>query len=557
MRQALWVASADQSSRAAGVAGNSAARVRRYRANIQAELDRAAVYRAMADAERHPQLAGSFRRLAEVEGRHAEFWRGQLGETDSKGAPQRPSVRARLLARLAARFGSRLVSRRPRRWRLPNRRPTSISRRRTARPSPPTSASTRAFSTPLSEASTARVTASMLARMLGRRRGVSGNALRAAVLGAERRSRLQPQSRHGCRRAGLPTRTVLITGVAGLLAGAFSMAMGEWISVQSSRELHQRQLDREAEEIATDPEHERAELTSLYRRRASPSMSPAARSRVMSDEDAALEAMAREELGFDPKELGGSAWVAAIASFARSRSGRSCRWSHSRSSVGTWRWGSACWRAGSRCSGSAQRSAPAHGPGTWRSAFRQLAIGLGAAAVTYGAGYLWAPPRRSRRHSRTLGTRSCSAQQARKEMIRPPPPSSYGPGTGPTPGVGRVPVNPAPPLEIACDRDLRAAQASAPSPDQPEHRKHSPQPSTPACPDNEEAAAGQGWIEPAPSVPPAAFYSFPYLNETPRRNTESGRSCLLDRHVLPDDLGNSQIAHGPPLSLRHFSPPVP
>jgi hypothetical protein len=57
--------SADQSSRVAGVAGNSSARVRRYRANIQAELDRAAVYQAMADAERHSELARSFRRLAQ------------------------------------------------------------------------------------------------------------------------------------------------------------------------------------------------------------------------------------------------------------------------------------------------------------------------------------------------------------------------------------------------------------------------------------------------------------------------------------------------------------
>ena len=116
--------------------------------------------------------------------------------------------------------------------------------------------------------------------------------------------------------ANLSGRTVLITGSAGLLAGAFSMAMGEWVSVQSSRELHQRQLDREADEIATDPEHERAELVTLYQRRGlSSEESRRLADRVMEDEDAALDAMAREELGIDPEELGGSPWTAAIASF--------------------------------------------------------------------------------------------------------------------------------------------------------------------------------------------------------------------------------------------------
>ena len=389
MRQALWVASADQSSRAAGVAGNSAARVRRYRANIQAELDRAAVYRAMADAERHPQLAGSFRRLAEVEGRHAEFWRGQLGETDSKGAPQRPSVRARLLARLAARFGSRLV--------LPAAASLEIAEQETYEHQPEADGTTipadeREHARVLDaavEASTARVTASMLARMLGRRRGVSGNALRAAVLGANDGLVSNLSLVMGVAGAGLPTRTVLITGVAGLLAGAFSMAMGEWISVQSSRELHQRQLDREAEEIATDPEHERAELTSLYRRRGL-SVDEARRlaGRVMSDEDAALEAMAREELGFDPKELGGSAWVAAIASFALFTLGAIVPVVPFALIGGHVAVGLSLLASGIALLGIGAAITLLTGRGTWRSAFRQLAIGLGAAAVTYGAGYL-------------------------------------------------------------------------------------------------------------------------------------------------------------------------
>ena len=82
--------------------------MRRFRADIQAELDRAAVYRAMAEVERDAGVARSFHRLAEAEQRHAGFWRDRLAEMGAS-ASLRPSARARLLARLARRFGSRLV----------------------------------------------------------------------------------------------------------------------------------------------------------------------------------------------------------------------------------------------------------------------------------------------------------------------------------------------------------------------------------------------------------------------------------------------------------------
>lgn len=389
MRQALWVTSTEQTSRAASAAGDSSARTRRYWANIQAELDRAAVYQAMADAERHPELARNFRRLGEVERRHAEFWRAQLAEGDLKGAPQRPGVRARLLARLAVRFGSRLV--------LPAAASLEMAEQETYEHQPETGGTTipadeREHAGVLDaavEASTARVTASVLARVLGRRHAVSGNALRAAVLGANDGVVSNLSLVMGVAGAGLSSRTVLITGVAGLLAGAFSMAMGEWISVQSSRELHQRQLDREAEEIATDPEHEHAELITLYQRKGlSADEARQLATRVMSNEDAALEAMAREELGFDPAELGGSAWIAAVASFALFTFGAmvpvvpfALTSGDSAVALSLLASGLALFAIGAGITLLTGRSA-------WRSAFRQLAIGFAAAAVTYGAGYL-------------------------------------------------------------------------------------------------------------------------------------------------------------------------
>jgi VIT1/CCC1 family predicted Fe2+/Mn2+ transporter len=110
--------------------------------------------------------------------------------------------------------------------------------------------------------------------------------------------------------------SVLITGVAGLLAGACSMALGEWLSVQSARELYQRQMQVEQQEVSEVPEEEAEELTLIYQAKGLPENE--ARSlarRLIADETAALDTLAREELGINPNEIGGSAWAAASASF--------------------------------------------------------------------------------------------------------------------------------------------------------------------------------------------------------------------------------------------------
>ncbi|MGE5858230.1 MAG: VIT1/CCC1 transporter family protein [Solirubrobacterales bacterium] len=380
---------AERTSQPAAVPDESSARARRYRANVQAELDRAAVYGAMAAGEKDSDLARSFRRLADAEDRHAEFWRAQLAEIDPAKPPRRASARARLLARLARRFGSKLV--------LPAAVSLEGVEQETYRDQPEAEgtaipADERAHARVLDaavEASTARFTASILARTLGRRRGVSGNALRTAVLGANDGLVSNLSLVMGVAGASFSSRTVLITGLAGLLAGAFSMAMGEWVSVQSSRELHQRQLDREAEEIATDPAHERAELITLYQRRGlSAEEARRLAGRVMSDEDAALEAMAREELGFDPEELGGSAWIAAIASFLLFTVGAIVPVVPFAITGGDTAVVVSLAASGLALLGIGAAITLLTGRGVWRSAFRQLAIGIGAAGVTYGVGYL-------------------------------------------------------------------------------------------------------------------------------------------------------------------------
>ena len=110
--------------------------------------------------------------------------------------------------------------------------------------------------------------------------------------------------------------TILITGLAGLLAGAGSMAMGEWISVQSSRELYGRQVKIEEQEIAELPAEEEEELALIYQAKGlSEDEARSLAARLMSDRKSALDTLSREELGIDPEELGGSAWGAAVSSY--------------------------------------------------------------------------------------------------------------------------------------------------------------------------------------------------------------------------------------------------
>jgi VIT1/CCC1 family predicted Fe2+/Mn2+ transporter len=144
-----------------------------------------------------------------------------------------------------------------------------------------------------------------------------GNALRAAVLGANDGLVSILSLVMGVAGATDSNSAVLIAALAGLLAGAGSMALGEWLSVQSSRELYENQLKIEAEEIAETPEEEEEELTLIYQSKGLPEdRARELASHIMkSDKGSILDTLAREELGIDPEELGGSAYEAAFTSF--------------------------------------------------------------------------------------------------------------------------------------------------------------------------------------------------------------------------------------------------
>lgn len=153
---------------------------------------------------------------------------------------------------------------------------------------------------------------------IGRRHrsGAAGNALRAGVFGVNDGLVSNAALIFGLAGAGQPASTIVLTGVAGLLAGAFSMAAGEYVSMRTQREMFEYQIGLERDELERYPREEAAELALIY---AAKGLSQAdARQladRLIEDPERALDTLTREELGLNPGALG-SPWLAAASSFA-------------------------------------------------------------------------------------------------------------------------------------------------------------------------------------------------------------------------------------------------
>lgn len=148
-----------------------------------------------------------------------------------------------------------------------------------------------------------------------RHRGGGGGTLRAAVFGVNDGLVSNTSLILGVAGAGVDERGVLLTGIAGLLAGAFSMAAGEYVSMRSQRELFEYQIGQERDELQRYPEEEAAELALIYAARGVPEADARrVADALISDRDKALAALTREELGLDPDDLG-SPWGAAASSF--------------------------------------------------------------------------------------------------------------------------------------------------------------------------------------------------------------------------------------------------
>jgi VIT1/CCC1 family predicted Fe2+/Mn2+ transporter len=283
-------------------------------ASLQDELDGVYLYNTLTKAEKDPRLAEVYRRMAVVEQRHADAWTAALKENGVIVPAYKPSLRTRALAFLAERLGPNAV--------LPTiiRQEQSISQSYGVNTAPTGMAEDEASHMRL----LGRINRSMpggmeggaLAAFEGRHRATGGNALRAAVLGANDGLLSNMSLVMGVAGAAMSGKQILITGLAGMLAGAFSMAIGEWLSVQSSRELYSHQIAIEKSEIATAPQEEAEELALIYEARGvNPHEARKLADQIMSDPANALQTLAREELSMDPQELGGSAWEAAITSF--------------------------------------------------------------------------------------------------------------------------------------------------------------------------------------------------------------------------------------------------
>jgi VIT1/CCC1 family predicted Fe2+/Mn2+ transporter len=182
---------------------------------------------------------------------------------------------------------------------------------------------------------------------------------------------------------------VVIAGFAGLLAGAFSMGAGEYISMKVQREVYEQLIHKEAHEIATQPEEEEQELMEIYETKGiSPPTAALIAAELMRDPQVALETHAREELGIDMKEGLGSPWAAAGSSFVMfsvgaavpllpflfTSRGTAIAVSAGLSAVTLFAVGGAM--------------TILTGRGVLLSGARMLAIGTAAAAITYGVGTL-------------------------------------------------------------------------------------------------------------------------------------------------------------------------
>ncbi|MBV8147075.1 MAG: VIT1/CCC1 transporter family protein [Gammaproteobacteria bacterium] len=362
--------------------------IRRFRNNLRDELDGAALYTAIAAAESDPLRKDLFLQLAQAEARHAELWRGKLAAAGIGAERYVPSLRTRLLAKLAARFGPGFV--------MPTIAAAEFSDRNKyagQADAQAISAEERGHAAVVSEMARGPVrggvTGADIARAEPWHRGASGNNLRAAVLGASDGLVSNFCLVMGVAGAGTGNRVVLLTGLAGLIAGACSMALGEWLSVTNARELASTQIAREAEEIEQTPQAEQHELALIYQAKGlQKSDAERVAAELMSDRKAALDTLAREELGIDPQELGGNALAAAgtsfalfalgaifpVAPFVALQGGRAVAVSVVLSALAL-------------C-GIGLLTSLFNGRSPWFSAARQTLFGCAAAAATYGIGSL-------------------------------------------------------------------------------------------------------------------------------------------------------------------------
>jgi VIT1/CCC1 family predicted Fe2+/Mn2+ transporter len=251
------------------------------------------LYRIISDHESGTPRQLLFLELAKEADEQALLWEGELKKIGVPVPTQyRPDPRARVVAKLIGWLGARRIRTVLAAMKI---RGLSVysSRRPGGHPMP----------TSLEEVGASH------------KSGGTSGSLRAAVFGVNDGLVSIACLVMGVAGAATESGVILLTGVAGLLAGAFSMAAGEYISMRSQREMFEYQIGLERDELAQYPEEEASELALIYRARGLPDDEALALAkRMIADPEMGLDTLAREELGLNPDELG-SPWTAALSSF--------------------------------------------------------------------------------------------------------------------------------------------------------------------------------------------------------------------------------------------------
>ena len=356
--------------------------LKRYRENYLSEMDGIALYRSLASAEKDEKRAMIFEKLARAEEHHANRWAGLLRSAGEVLPEYAPTARVRLLGLLARLFGTQRV--------LPivSDLETKDENRYVGQPE--------ASGLPEEEKSHRQTLENLqlgtgLQAIMGRERwhrvGRSGT-LRAAVFGVNDGLVSNFSLVMGFAGAVASPDYILLAGVAGLLAGAFSMGAGEYVSMAAQKELLEQQIALEKQELEMSPKEEEEELSLLYQAKGIPESEAAKLAhRIIENPATAIDTLAREELGLDPLELG-SPWGAAISSFFAFVTGAIIPVLPYMAASGT---NALAASAALSCLalfgiGAVLSVFTARGP--LSSGARMLGIGLCASTITYGVGWL-------------------------------------------------------------------------------------------------------------------------------------------------------------------------
>lgn len=217
----------------------------------------------------------------------------------------------------------------------------------------------------------------------------SGNALRAAVLGVNDGLVSNFCLVMGLQGAGAAQNAILLAGLAGLIAGACSMALGEWLSVTNSREMNTRRLRDMAREFDNAPATARRRLVEVMSGRGiDAAEAERAVSEIMQDRQGALDTLARDVLGINPQERGGNPAQAAVISFVLFGSGALVPVLPFMLGTGLVAGAASVAVCLLALGAVGCATASFNGRSAWFSALRQIVIGGIAAAFTYGAGAL-------------------------------------------------------------------------------------------------------------------------------------------------------------------------